>query len=208
MPTSEALAAPARTMTYAEARAWFRARHRLGPGDVVAAFHAVRSLPYRSGPDRTPLAALREGRGACTAKHLVLRDLLRDLGEEAAVELVEGRFGAGMPVHADMPQELQGMIRDGGVPDLHARVRLGRAETARRLDATWPDALEPLGFPVNRGWDGRGDTRGAMPGGAVRSEAEDVLAEKARLLSGLTAEESERRGVFLRLLSEWLASRA
>ena len=208
MPSSDAPTAPARALTYAEALGSFRARHRLGPGGVVEAFHAVRNLPYFSGPDRTPLAALRDGRGACTAKHLVLRDLLRAMGETAAVELVEGRFGAGMPVHPDMPEALRAMIREGGVPDIHAHVRLGEGERAQRLDATWPDALEALGFPVNRAWDGRGDTRGAMPGGAVRSDAEDVLAEKARLLSGLAAEESERRGQFLRLLSDWLAKRA
>ena len=47
---------------------------------ILQAYSAVRQMLYFSGADRTPMAALRDGRGACTAKHLVLRDALRKAG--------------------------------------------------------------------------------------------------------------------------------
>ena len=96
MPTSEARRLPPTdpAAEYAEALAAFGARHLAGEGSaaLVQAFHAVRNLPYFSGPDRSALAALRTGRGACTAKHVLLRDLLRGLGTPAVVEIVEGDY--------------------------------------------------------------------------------------------------------------------
>ncbi len=98
------------------------ARGTLG---VVQAYRAVQAFPYRSVADRRPLTALRNMEGACTAKHLVLRDVLRAIGETAVVEIVEGDFASGLPVHDSMDPALQAMIREGGVTDMHCRVRLG-----------------------------------------------------------------------------------
>lgn len=206
--TSEAAAATA--PDYAAALAGFRAGQVRGQGveAVVSAYHAVRNLPYFSGPDRTPLTALRDRRGACTAKHLILRDLLRDLGETAEVELVEGDFASGVPVAPDMPEELKALIREGGVRDVHCRVRWDGPDGPQRLDATWPDALARWGFAGDAGWHGKGDTSQAIRDITVLPCQGDVLAEKARLLAGLTAEEAERRRSFLRLLSEWLQERS
>ena len=190
---------------YAAALAAFRTGRSVD--GVVAAFHAVRAMPYFSGPDRTPLAALASGRGACTAKHLVLRDLLRSIGERAEVEIVEGDFAAAIPDHPSMPEALRNEVRAGGVTDFHCRVRLtSRGHPRRRLDATWPDALVPYGFSTARGWDGTGDTVQAIPRVRVAACVEDVLAHKARLLSSLPAAAVARRLRFLRLLSEWLAA--
>jgi hypothetical protein len=103
-PTEPAPAA-SNPQAYQAERAAFKARHVSDPGiaGAVQAFHAVRNLPYFSGPDRTPLAALRNGRGACTAKHMLLRDLLRDLGYRADVELVDCDFAAAVPLVPAMP---------------------------------------------------------------------------------------------------------
>lgn len=193
---------------YAEALAAFRVRHGLGQGDVVRTYHAVRDLPYRSGADRTPETALLNRQGACTAKHLILRDLLREQGVEAVVELVEGDFTAGLSPTQDMPPALAKMVSEGGVRDMHCRVRIGSDSEALRLDATWPDAMATHGVIVNSGWDGTGDTIGAIPNVVVRSDAEDVLTEKARLLDDLTPEQTDRRRRFLSLLSGWLARTA
>jgi hypothetical protein len=175
-------------------------------GDPVALFHAVRAMPYRSGPDRTPQAALRSGQGACTAKHLILRDALRVAGHRAEVELVIGDFAGAIPDHPSMPDALRNEIRAGGVTDYHCRVRLtAPGQPHRRLDATWPDALIPYGFATARGWDGTGDTAQAIARVRVAACVDDVLTEKARLLSGLPPAAAARRLRFLRLLSDWLA---
>ena len=200
MPISEVTAAGKGGDPYAEALDAFLAAH-VASGGVVAAYRAVQAMPYFSGPDRTPLAALRTGRGACTAKHLVLRDALRRMGQAAVVEIVEGDFASGIPLHPSMPAELQEMVRAGGVVDFHCRVRL---EGGPVLDATWPLALRRWGFDV-REWHGAGDSGQAIAQVTVRSTDEDVLGTKARLLAGLSEADSARRLRFLALLSGWLA---
>lgn len=201
MPTSEVTAAGTGGDPYEKALDAFLAAH-VTSGGVVAAYRAVQAMPYFSGPDRTPLAALRSGRGACTAKHLVLRDLLRRMGQGAVVEIVEGDFASGIPCHPSMPDALQDMIRAGGVADFHCRVRL---DGGPALDATWPLTLRRWGFDV-RAWDGAGDSGQAIARVTVRSTEEDVLGTKARLLATLSEADSARRLRFLALLSGWLAA--
>lgn len=205
MPVSETTNPLPQIAAYVDALEAFRKSNDIAVADVVRTYHAVRAMPYGSGPDRTPLTALRSGRGACTAKHLILRDLLRSVGITAVIELVDGDFASGLVAAADaMPRDLAAMVRKGGVRDIHCRVRIGTGAGVQLLDATWPDGLGTVGVTVNDGWDGIGDTIGAIPHVRVRSEAEDVLAEKARLLAELSLEETERRRRFLRLLSDWL----
>ena len=175
-------------------------------GDVPGIYHAVRKLAYFSSGERSAEAVMRTGRGACTAKHILLRDLLRRHGEVAEVELAEGDFAAGMPQVASMPLALREMIRAAGVPDFHCYVVWQGPQHAVRLDATWPDALGSYGFAVNAGWAGTGDTRLAITPDGITERAEDVIAAKARLLSGLTAEQAAKRRLFLKLLSDWIAT--
>ena len=201
MPISEATVAGKGGDPYQEALDAFLAAH-VASGGVVAVYRAVQAMPYFSGPDRTPLAALRMGRGACTAKHLVLRDALRRMGHAAVVEIVEGDFASGIPLHPSMPPELQEMIRAGGVVDFHCRVRLASGPA---LDATWPLALRRWGFEL-REWEGAGDTAQAIARVTVRSTEEDVLGTKARLLATLSEADTARRLRFLALLSGWLAA--
>ena len=155
-----------------------------GAGGVLQAYNAVRQMPYFSGADRTPLAALRSGRGACTAKHIILRDALRATGRRA---------------------DLADMIRRGGVIDYHCRVVLRDVDGDRRLDATWPDGLASYGFTVNRGWTGQGDTLQAMPDAVHCATPEDVLATKVEMLATLDPAMIKMRLEFLRLLSGWMA---
>ena len=192
---------------YPSALLAFVARHipARGAGGAVQAYAAVQQMAYFSGADRTPLAALRDGRGACTAKHIILRDALRAIGQRADVEVVTGDFAAAIPLHVSQDTSLTQMIRQGGVTDFHCRVVLRGPEGDRRLDATWPAALASYGFAVNRGWTGWGDTLQAMPGATVCATPEDVLATKVELLAGLDPVIIAKRLAFLRLLSAWMA---
>jgi hypothetical protein len=178
---------------------------RAGKPDVVTTFHAVRKLAYFSSADRTPQAVLASGRGACTAKHLLLRDLLRRQGEVADVELIEGDFAASMPVVDTMPEALRRWVVSGGIPDFHCYVVWQGPDSEHRLDATWPDHLAPFGFPVNADWDGGGDTQLAIKPALVKVRVEDVVARKERLLAALSRDDLANRRTFLDLLSAWLA---
>lgn len=172
---------------------------------VAQIFHAVRRLPYHSDGQRSPDAVMATGRGACTAKHILLRDLLRRRGEMAAVDIVGGDFAAGLPVSAGMPPILEAMIRNAGIADFHCYVVWRGPEGEVKLDATWHDALITHGFAVNHGWAGVGDTRLAIAPLGVKARDEDVLASKERLLAALTPDQAANRRAFLRHLSDWMA---
>jgi hypothetical protein len=185
----------------------FLTRLNIAPGraDVVKTFHAVRNFRYFSNGDRSPLTALRDERGACTAKHILLRDLLRRQGEAADVELTEGDFAASMPLVKSMPDALKAWISSGGIHDFHCYVVWRGVEREQILDATWPDKLSSFGFPVNASWAGEGDTLLAIKPMHVKARVEDVIGRKERMLSTLSREELHNRRVFLSLLSEWLS---
>lgn len=190
---------------YPAALARFAARNVRAQGwaGAVEAYHSVRAMPYFSGPDRSPGAALHSGRGACTARHIILRDLLRGLGVPADVEMVECDFAAGVPPHPTMPASVRSKAGIGGIRDVHCWVRARNGSVPILMDATWPDALGAYGFPMNTGWEGTGDTRPAVQG-RVRATPEDVLAKKDELLAELTEEETKLRRAFLTGLSAWL----
>jgi hypothetical protein len=118
---------------------------------------------------------------------------------------VTGDFAAAIPAHSSQHTTLAQMIRQGGVTDFHCRVVLRGPEGDRRLDATWPVALESYGFAVDRVWTGRGDTLQAISGATSCATPEDVLATKVQLLAGLDPAMIARRLEFLRLLSAWMA---
>jgi len=174
-----------------------------GGTPVVEAFHAVRRMTYASTGSRDPAELVRTGRGACTAKHLLLCQLLRGLGVQARVLTVAGSFGAGLPEAPGMPETLKAMIRDGGVADFHNVVEAELDGETVLLDATWHDALAPAGFPVNADWQGRGSTRLAVLGTVMDSATADPLDGKAALIAALSAHERERRLRFLTLMTQY-----
>ncbi len=145
----------------------------------------MRNLTYASDGNRAPELVIATGRGSCTGKHLLLRDLLRHVGENADVEFIEGDFAASMPVVPSMSDELKGWISSGGIADFHCYVVWQGGDREVKLDATWPDRMASLGYQVNADWDGIGDTRVAIKSGTVRGRSEDVLERKATLLATL-----------------------
>jgi hypothetical protein len=171
---------------------------------VPAVYHAVRNLTYASDGNRDPARVIDEKRGACTGKHLLLRDLLRHIGEKAEVELVAGDFASGMPQVESMPDALKAWIATGGIRDFHCYVVWFDGVREVKLDATWPDMLEPLGFPVNGGWNGKGDTQIALMPDGIAVREENVVARKEELLATLTDAQRRDRRVFLELLTKWM----
>ena len=189
-----------------------RPGYRWGPetGETpaaVAAFHAVRRMTYASTGSRDPADLVRDGRGACTAKHLLLAQLLESLGVACRVRCIAGHFGRGLPEAADMPEDLRAMIRDGGVPDVHNIVVAELDGRDVKLDATWHDAMIPVGFPVNDGWDGTGDTKLAVEGELLDDASPNVLLFKAERIAALPPADQARRHRFLELITQYSATR-
>lgn len=170
----------------------------------VALYHAVRRFRYASNGRRDPLSVLERGEGACTAKHILLRDLLRRSGVTAEVEIAEGDFGACLPAGAAVPAELRALADEGPIHDFHNYVAAELQGRRVLLDVTWHDAVAAHGFDVNDDWTGEGDTRLALVPERLHGAVEEVAAEKARLLAGLPQHELDRRARFLALLSDWI----
>jgi hypothetical protein len=175
----------------------------LSPVDI---YHAVRNIPYSSRGERDPELVLINNEGSCSGKHILLRDLLRHINQEATVETVQGDFAASVPVVESMPDNLQHYCRHGGIKDFHQYVVWQSPEGECKLDATWPDYLVTLGFSDNAGWTGRGNTKLALEPEVLLDRVEDVPAYKEILLEGLADDERTNRLNFLTLLSDWLVA--
>lgn len=174
---------------------------------VARLYHLVRRIPYGRAGQRDPRIVYEDNVGTCSGKHILLRDLLRHNGFPADVITIFTFFNKGIPVRPEFPAELQRMIQEVEVCDFHHYVQVETADGTLRLDATWHDFLIDYGFPVNAGWNGRGDTQ--LAAGVLRNcgPAEDVAAYKLELLAGLTDEQSTTRQRFFDLLTGWIAEK-
>lgn len=176
-------------------------------GALAQLYHLVRRIPYGQAGQRDPRVVFENNVGTCSGKHILLRDLLRHNGYPAQVITIFTYFNKGVPLHPELPAELQHMIREEDVCDYHHYVRVETADGPLHLDATWHDLLTDYGFPVNAAWDGRGDTRLAAAIERDCGAAEDVAAYKLELLAGLTEAQSATRRRFFDLLTGWIAAK-
>jgi hypothetical protein len=185
-------------------RTFLKERLSVGPTNVADVYHAVRKIPYGSTGERNPVKVIANNLGSCSGKHILLRDLLREVGWEAEIITMFTHFNRGIPSHPAMPTNLRAMIDGDDVCDFHHYVRVRMDEDWRKLDATWHDALIPYGFPVNRDWRGEGDTVLAATPIREYPAVEDLVARKEHLLTELTPEQRELRAKFFTRLTEWM----
>lgn len=173
---------------------------------VVACYHNVRNFSYLSDGVRDPEQVLIREAGSCSGKHIILRDSLLALGEDAQIETVEGDFAAGVPVHATMSSSLKQIIETAQIRDFHQFVLWKTTGENCRLDATWPDAMAEVGFTVNTSWQGSGHTELALSPTRFCGQSDDIMHSKAGMLAALSPEERESRLVFLQEFSKWVAT--
>jgi len=185
-------------------RIFLKERVRAGSTNVVDIYHAVRKIPYGSTGERDPVKVIANNLGSCSGKHILLRDLLREVGWEAEIITMFTHFNRGVPSHPAMPADLRAMIDGEDVCDFHHYVRVRTREGCQKLDATWHDALISYGFPVNRDWEGHSDTVLAATPIREFPAVEDLVAWKEQLLTQLTPEQREFRSKFFTRLTEWM----
>jgi hypothetical protein len=191
-------------MPKATYRTFLKKRLNSGSTSVIDVYHAVRKIPYGSTGERNPVKVIANNLGSCSGKHILLRDLLREVGCEAEIITMFTHFNRGIPSHPAMPTDLRAMIDGEDVCDFHHYVRVRMDEGWRKLDATWHDALIPYGFPVNRDWKGESDTVLAATPIREYPAVEDLVTWKEQLLTQLTSEQREFRGKFFTRLTEWM----
>jgi hypothetical protein len=191
-------------MPKATYRNFLKERVRAGSTNVVDIYHAVRKIPYGSTGERDPVKVIANNLGSCSGKHILLRDLLREVGWMAEIITMFTHFNRGVPSHPAMPADLRAMIDGEGVCDFHHYVRVRIHEGWHKLDATWHDALIPYGFHVNRDWEGHSDTVLAATPIREYPAVEDLVAWKEQLLTQLTPEQRKFRAKFFTRLTEWM----
>ncbi|MBV9641925.1 MAG: transglutaminase domain-containing protein [Verrucomicrobia bacterium] len=191
-------------MPRATYRIFLKERVGAGSTNVVDIYHAVRKIPYGSTGERDPVKVIANNLGSCSGKHILLRDLLREVGWKAEIITMFTHFNRGVPSHPAMPADLRAMIDGEDVCDFHHYVRIRIHEDWHKLDGTWHDALIPYGFPVNRDWEGHSDTILAATPIREYPAIEDLVAWKEQLLTQLTPEQREFRAKFFTRLTEWM----
>jgi len=172
---------------------------------VADVFRLVRDMPYRRPTHRVLDAQLREWCGTCSSKHVLLKQLLREMGLRvrlaactSRLDLREDpRFRALDTALADLP---------AFVVDVHNFLFVDLPRGSMTVDATWPWHLhEKLGVVSNEQFVlGQNQTIAATPIETwIVPDTRDPYEFKQHLLeSQLTAEERRGREIFFqRLLS-------
>lgn len=143
------------------------------PLDLKDTVLAISRIPYGRPGRLTPRGVLRDWRGTCSTKHLLLAVIVRAEWPDVALrlwhrpyrvtpDLAEDRWGAGVAGH--VPRE--------GLVDVHTFATIEREVRPVRVDVT---------FPL-RAWDGITDTPLACGPGEDIPAGGDPLASKAELV--------------------------
>ena len=124
----------------------------------ISIFEHIRDIPYATIPRIISAQHYAEiltlGKGSCTPKHLLLADMFEQLGITVLLAVYPFRWA---DVEIDLPPSLQERVES--LPDdYHLACRAEIGGNLVLVDATVDLALEMLGLPVNREWDGVSDT--------------------------------------------------
>ena len=176
--------------------------------DAALAFALVRDMPYERASDTRPETLVKEWRGICSGKHLLLAELLRELGHDSMLMTALHEF---TPVNARwLPPHLLAEVERAPVPDVHNFLMVESPGGWFAVDATWPVASRALGLPANEAWaPGRNMTVAAdideiydVPDDADPSEFQARVLEDHVGAPG--APGRERRERFIEALGAWL----
>ena len=165
----------------------------------VAIYTSIRDIPYAVIPELNDperyMEVLKLNRGSCTPKHLLLCRMYQQIGLEVLYVVYPFRWDE---VEAIYPPELKKLARAMPV-GYHLACKVDVDGKFILVDATLDLALHKIGLPVNREWDGIGDTFLAVnPCG----EEELYHPSEAYLMQHST--DSEKTLAFYNGLNLWL----
>lgn len=124
----------------------------------VSIYERIRDIPYAIVPElidseRYP-EILAMGRGSCTPKHFLLCDMYQELGMSVLFAGYPFRWDE---VDVDYPAKLR-RLAESMPMSYHVACKVEIEGSLVLVDATLDPALEKLGLPVNKQWDGVSDT--------------------------------------------------
>jgi len=124
----------------------------------ISIYNKIRDIPYAIVPElihhRRYAGILTIGKGSCTPKHFLLCEMYRKLGITVLYACYPFRWDE---VKVDYPPTLKKMARTLP-PSYHVACKAEIDGKMVLIDATLDPAMEHLGLPVNKNWDGISDT--------------------------------------------------
>jgi hypothetical protein len=125
----------------------------------VSVYERIRDIPYAIIPElihsERYLDILVVGRGSCTPKHFLLCDMYHRLGMTVLFVGYPFRWDE---VEVDYPAKLR-RLAESMPTSYHLACKVEIDGALVLVDATLDLAVEKLGLPVNREWDGVSDTQ-------------------------------------------------
>lgn len=124
----------------------------------IAVFYKIRDIPYAVIPElnnpRRYHDILELNRGSCTPKHFLLCHIYQKIGLEVLYAVYPFRWSDFGAVYPPELQELAAVMPIS----YHLACKVDIAGKLVLVDATIDPALQKIGLPVNKEWDGFSDT--------------------------------------------------
>ena len=177
-------------------RKWTTGRDGLGAR--VAVFEKIRDIPYAVVPELNDahryVEILTLGKGSCTPKHFLLCTMYQRLGLSVLYAVYPFRWA---DVEVPYPPELR-RLAEALSMSYHLACKVEIEGRLVLVDATLDPALERMGLPVNRDWDGLSDT--LLP---IDPSGEEELYHPSEAAS-LRGQFDEASLEFYNALNRWL----
>ena len=177
-------------------RKWTTGRDGLGAR--VAVFEKIRDIPYAVVPELNDahryVEILTLGKGSCTPKHFLLCTMYQRLGLSVLYAVYPFRWAN---VEVPYPPELR-RLAEALSMSYHLACKVEIEGRLVLVDATLDPALERMGLPVNRDWDGLSDT--LLP---IDPSGEEELYHPSEAAS-LRGQFDEASLEFYNALNRWL----
>jgi hypothetical protein len=124
----------------------------------VSIYNKVRDIPYAIIPElidhQKYAEILTVGKGSCTPKHFLLCEMYQKMGMTVLYACYPFRWDE---IEIDYPPILRRLARAIST-SYHVACKVEIDKHLVLVDATLDPALEELGLPVNKAWDGIGNT--------------------------------------------------
>lgn len=157
--------------------------------NIIDEFEKIRDIPYRIPP--TPY----ESDDCCTGKSIRLQHILKDAGYAARYRICTFLWS-----DLDLPNEVREIPHENDSSHQFLEVKIG--DEWKVVDPTWDKGLKSI-FEINH-WDGRSDTKIAVPMRRLLSPEESV-----RYIENISSEEAvikdlKVNGDFYKAFNNWL----
>ena len=162
-------------------------------------YEMIRDIPYAIIPElndaRRYIDILQYGKGSCMPKHLLLGHMFEMLGLSVLYAVFPFSWA---DAEVDYPPYMK-KLADGLPLSHHLACRVDIDGNLVLIDATLDPALEKLGLPVNRNWDGFSDT--LLP---VTMCGEEQLYHPSEVQYTEAGTPDEKAAQFYNELNRWL----